>query len=380
MRRALLVLGAGLVLAGAFAVGFRLSEQSRATAPVAIPSVVDEVRSALAARYYRQVPDRVLSLGSVDEIISALKDPYTEYLAPPDYRLVRQETASSYSGIGVSVLPSATGYLVVSLRPGPAEQAGVRVGDTIVRIGGRPTRGLSMSTALSRILGPRGTSVRLGLLRGGARVEVRVRREMIRAPVVDARLLSYAGMRWGDIRLSAFRSGAAMIVSRELRRLEGLGAQGFVLDLRQNPGGLLDQAVAVASLFLDHGIVVSLVSRHEPRAVFRAAGGVATRLPVVVLVDRYSASSSEIVAAALRDHHRAAVVGERTFGKALVQTIDPLGGGAALELTIARYYTPSGQDISNVGVAPQVRAVDDPRTSTDEALAAALRVLARPTS
>lgn len=380
MRRVVVVFGAGLVLAVAFAAGFRLSGQNRATAPVVVPSVVDEVRSALAARYYRQVPDRVLRLGSVDAIISALKDPYTEYLAPADYRLVRQETASTYTGIGVSVLPSATGYVVVSLRPGPAERAGIRLGDTIVRIGGLPVKRMSTSTALSQILGPRGTTVRLGVMRGGRTLELPVRRATIRAPVVDARLLSYAGMRWGVVRLSAFRSGAALVLSRELRRLERLGAQGFVLDLRHNPGGLLDQAVAVASLFLDHGIVVSLVSRHEPRAVFRAAGGAATRLPLVVLVDRFSASSSEIVAAALRDHHRAAVVGEHTFGKALVQSIDPLGGGAALELTIARYYTPSGQDISNVGVRPQLRAVDDPRTPTDEALAAALRVLARPAS
>jgi carboxyl-terminal processing protease len=380
MRRVLVVLGAGLVLAVAFAAGFRVSERYRATAPVAMPSVVDEVRSALAARYYRQVPDRVLGLGSVDAIISALKDPYTAYLAPADYRLVRQETASTYTGIGVSVLPSATGYVVVSLRPGPAQRAGIRLGDTIVQIDGMGAKRMSTTTALSQILGPRGTTVRLGVLRGGRTLDVRVRRETIRAPVVDARLLSYAGMRWGDVRLSAFRSGAALVLGRELRRLQRQRAQGFVLDLRHNPGGLLDQAVAVASLFIDRGIVVSLVSRHEPRAVFRAAGGVATRLPLVVLVDRLSASSSEVVAAALRDHHRAVVVGERTFGKALVQSIDPLGGGAALEFTVARYYTPSGQDISNTGIAPQIYAVDNPRTHTDEALAAALRVLARPAS
>ena len=130
----------------------------------------------------------------------------------------------------------------------------------------------------------------------------------------------------------------------------------------------------MSSLFLDRGVVVSLVGRHEPHEVFRAIGGVATRLPVVVLVDRYSASSAEIVAAALRDHHRATVVGERTFGKALVQSIDPLDNGAALELTIARYYTPSGEDISNVGVARR----STPRTTrgraSDDALATALRV------
>jgi carboxyl-terminal processing protease len=380
MRRILILLGAVLVLAGPFVLGYRLSAGSRATTPVAIPSVVDEVRSALAARYYRPVPDRVLQLGSVGQIISALRDPYTAYLAPPDYRLVRQETASAYAGIGVSLLPSPRGYEVVSLPEGPAARAGVRVGDTIVRIDGAAAARLSMTHALTRILGRPGTTIRLGLLRGTRTLELSVRRELVQAPVVQARLLSYSGERWGDVRLSGFRTGAAVVLGREVRRLERQGARGFVLDLRQNPGGLLEEAVAVSSLFLDRGVVVSLAGRHEPREVFRAVGGVATREPLVVLVDRFSASSAEIVAAALRDHHRATLVGERTFGKALVQSIDPLHNGAALELTIARYFTPSGTDISNIGVAPQIHAVDDWRTTQDEALAAALRVLARPAS
>jgi carboxyl-terminal processing protease len=380
MRRVIIAVGACVLLGGSFFVGYHASATSRPTAAVAMPSVVDEVRNALAARYYRPVPSRVLELGSVHEIISALNDPYTAYLPPPDYRLLRQETASTYTGIGLSVLPSAAGLVVVSLRPGPAQRAGVELGDTIVRIGGASAKGMSLTSAASRILGPRGTSVRLRVLRGRHVVHVHVRRDVIHAPVVQARLLSYAGRRWGDVRLSGFRIGAAVVLGREVRKLERQGAQGFVLDLRQNPGGLLDQAVAVSSLFLDRGVVVSLVGRHEPREVFRAVGGTATRKPMVVLVDRYSASSAEIVAAALRDHHRAAIVGERTFGKALVQSIDPLDNGAALELTIARYYTPSGSDISNVGVAPQIHAVDDPATSNDDALATALRVLARPTS
>jgi carboxyl-terminal processing protease len=378
MRRTLILIGAVLVLAGPFVLGYRLSTGSRATTPVAIPSVVDEVRSALAARYYRPVPDRVLRLDSIGQIISALRDPYTAYLAPPDYRLVRQETASAYTGIGVSLLPSARGYEVVSLSPGPAARAGVRVGDTIVRIDGVAARRLSMSHAVTRILGKPGTTVSLGLRRGTRSLELRIRRGLVHAPSVQARLLSYAGDRWGDVRLSGFRTGAAVVLGREIRRLQHEGARGFVLDLRQNPGGLLDEAVAVSSLFLARGVVVSLAGRHEPREVFRAVGGVATREPVVVLVDRFSASSAEIVAAALRDHHRATLVGERTFGKALVQSIDPLHNGAALELTIARYFTPSGSDISNVGVAPQIHAVDEERTPDDEALAAALRVLARP--
>jgi carboxyl-terminal processing protease len=381
MRRLALILSLGLVLAVPFVVGYRETRSARATTPVAIPNLVDRVREALAAQYYRPLPENVLRLPSVDGIISALGDPYTTYLAPTDYRLLRQETASSYSGIGISVLPSADGFVVSSLRPGPAQRAGVHVGDTIVGIGSLATAKLSLAQGAAHILGPRGTTVRLALTRPGrAPFSLSIRRARVHAPTVEARLISYAGKPWGVLHLSTFRIGAAVVLGRELRSLERQGAQGFVLDLRQNPGGLLEQAVAVSSLFLNHGIVVSLAGAHKAREVLRAQRRAVSRLPLVVLVDRYSASSSEIVAAALRDNHRATIVGERTFGKALVQSIDPLGNGAALELTIAHYTTPAGADISGVGVAPQVHAVDNPRTSKDEALLAALRVLARPTS
>jgi carboxyl-terminal processing protease len=382
MRRPLLIAAAGLALAGPFVVGYRLSEGTRATSRVTMPKLVDQVREALDAQYYRPLPGKVLQLGSVDEIISALGDPYTAYLGPSSYKLVRQETASTYSGIGISVLPSDRGLVVISLRGrGPALRAGVRVGDTIVRIDNTPATRLSMVVGLAHILGPRGTTVRLTLTRPGEkRFSLRIRRAIVHAPVVRARLLSYAGKRWGVVHLSAFRIGAAVVLGRELRELEQQGAQGFVLDLRQNPGGLLDQAVAVSSLFLHGGIVVSLAGAHQPHEILRAANGVVTHAPLVVLVDRYSASSSEIVAAALRDNRRAIVVGERTFGKALVQSIDPLQNGAALELTIAQYTTPAGADISGVGVEPQIHAVDNPRMPRDEALLASLGVLAHPAS
>ncbi len=380
MRRPLVLLALGLALAGPFVLGYRLSRGDRATSPVVMSSVVDDVRAALADQYYRPVPASVLQLGSVDQMLSALGDPYTSYLAPLDYTLLRQQTESHYSGIGVSVLPAPRGLVVVSLRPGPAQRAGVRAGDTIVSIDGVSARRLDMTSARARILGPRGSRVRLELMRERTRVDVDVRRGIVRAPLVDAALLSYAGRRWGHLRLGAFRSGAAVALRRELLALQRRGATGLVLDLRQNPGGLLDQAVAVSSLFLDRGAVVSLAGAHHPREVYRAVGGAATRLPLVVLVDRFSASSAEIVAAALHDNQRATLVGERTFGKALVQSIDPLDNGAALEITVARYTTPAGRDISGVGVVPSIHAVDNPRTARDEALETALRVLARPTS
>ena len=380
MRRALVSLALVLVLAGPFVIGYRLSRGDRATSPVAMSSVVDEVRNALTTRYYRPVPARVLQLGSVDEMISALGDPYTSYLGPLDYSLLRQQTESRYSGIGVSVLPAAGGLVVVSLRPGPAERAGVHIGDTIVSINGVSARHLDISAARARILGPRGSHLRLGLVRHHALVGIDVLRGIVQAPIVESSLLSYAGRRWGDLRLAAFRNGSAAVLRAQITALQRRGATGLVLDLRQNPGGLLDQAVAVSSLFLGHGVVVSLAGAHNPREVYRARGGAATELPLVVLVDRYSASSAEIVAAALQDNQRATLVGERTFGKALVQTIDPLDNGAALELTIARYTTPAGRNISGVGIVPAIHAVDKPRTARDEALEAALQVLARPTS
>jgi carboxyl-terminal processing protease len=380
MRRALILGIVGLTLAGAFGVGYRASRDSRATTPVVAPRTIDEVRDALSARYYRPVPDSVLRLGSVRKIISALGDPYTTYLDPRSYRLVRQETASRYSGIGVSVLPSHEGYVVVALRNGPAERAGVHVGDTIVSIGGVDAQHLTLSRAMSQILGPAGTPVDLQLLRGGKRLKLHVTRELISAPAVHARLISYAGKRWGVVQLSAFKTGSTVLLRREIVSLQRLGAAGLVLDLRDNPGGLLTQAVNVASLFIDRGVVARLKGEHEPAQTLRALPGVATQLPLVVLVDRYTASSAEIVAGALRDNHRATIVGERTFGKALVQAVDPLDNGAALELTIAQYWTPNGDDLSGVGLQPQIRAVDNPRTKQDEALAMALRVLARPAS
>jgi carboxyl-terminal processing protease len=380
MRRPLVLLALGLLLAGPFAIGYRFSRGDRATTPVAMSGVVDEVRAALAGQYYRPVPASVLQLGSVPQMISALGDPYTAYLAPTDYQLLRQQTEAHYSGIGAGVLQSRSGLVVVSLQPGPAVSAGLHVGDTIVRVNGTSTALLGMTGAKARILGPRGTHVRLQVLRGRKRIEVDVRRGLVPAPVVDAALLSYGGRRWGVLRLGGFRTGAATAVRREIVALARRGAAGYVLDLRENPGGLLGQAVAVSSLFLDKGVVVSLTGAHSPRQVYRALGDVATRLPLVVLVDRYSASSSEIVAAALDDNERATLVGERTFGKALVQSFDRLDNGAALEITIARYTTPAGHDISGVGVVPRIHAVDDPRTVRDEALDTALRVLARPTS
>jgi carboxyl-terminal processing protease len=380
MRRALILPAALVVLAGPFVAGYLLSRPDVATVPVAIPTAVAQVREALAARYYRPVGAGVLGLGSVNAMLSALRDPYTAYLTPLGYRLVRHDTAASYSGIGVEVLPTERGLVVVSVQHGPAERAGVQRGDVIVQIGGSSVVHLDAAKALARVVGVPGRMIHLVLDRQGTVVRLDVRRAVVSAPTVQDHMVVYAGRRWGDIRLATFRAGAAKLVRRDLESLQRKGAAGFVLDLRGDPGGLLSQAVAVSSLFLNGGIVVTLSGAHFVHEEFDATRGIATRLPIVVLVDRYTASSAEIVAAALSERGRALVVGERTFGKGVVQAVDPLDNGGALILTVARYFTPNGESIAHVGVTPQLHAVDDPNTLPDEALLVALRSLARPAS
>jgi carboxyl-terminal processing protease len=377
MRRTF-VLGLGVaLLSGAFALGFVLAASPHPTNGSVVSSAIDEVRAELAARYYRPVPTSVLKQASIHSMLAALGDPYTSYLSAPAYTMLRQETAASYSGIGVSLLPSTDGLLVAATQPGPARAAGIRSGDVIKRIDGYPTARLGLSHALTRIVGPLGSAVRLQVVRGGRSIGYVVHRRRVSAPTISGRLLSADGRRYGYIRMSAFRAGVAQVLETEVRRLERSGAGGLVLDLRDNPGGLLEQAVNVASLFLQKGTVVSLEGAHQPREVYSVTGGAfAPRLPMAVLIDRYSASSAEILAAALRDNRRATLVGEHTYGKAVVQTIDPLRNGAALELTTASYFTPAGTDISRTGVRPDVRVADDPATPIDEVVAAGVAALA----
>ncbi|MFN2628665.1 MAG: S41 family peptidase [Gaiellaceae bacterium] len=376
MRRALILLALGGLLGGAFAFGFALSGREQAAAP-RTESVVDAVRAELAARYYRPIPSRVLRLEDVRSMIAALGDPYTEYLNDAAYRLLQREIAGSYTGIGITLLPAPAGLLVIATQAGPGRNAGIRVGDTITRVGGTPAAQLGLAGALARITGPIGSRVNLRIERAGAAITRSIRREEVQDPAVVTRLVTVAGRTYGYIRITVFRRGVAADVAAALRRVRQTVVDGVVLDLRENPGGLFDEALNVSSLFLSRGVVVSLQGAHQPREVYRASGHpVLPRLPLAVLVNGYTASSAEIVAAALHEDRRATLVGEHTFGKAVVQSIDPLQDGGALALTTGRYFTPTGADISRKGLRPDVRAVDDPRTPTDDVLTAALSSLA----
>jgi carboxyl-terminal processing protease len=375
MRRALPLLFLAAAVTGAFLAGFTLTGRSSSGGEAAAAEVA-HVRDHLQRRYYRRVPDRVLRQKTVGAILAALGDPYTEYLEPFAYSELRRRTAASYSGIGLTVLPVRGGFVVSAAPAGPARRAGVRPGDRIVGIDGVPTARLSLDDALGRIIGRAGTSVRIGVVRNGQALSFDVVRAAIRTSPVTSRLLVSPRKRAGYVAVRSFSDGTAQLLLQTIARLEDAQVDGLVLDLRGNPGGLLDQAVSVSALFLAEGVVVTVQGANQPQRVFQVdSRHPISILPLVVLVDRHTASAAEVVAAALRDNGRATIVGENTFGKALVQALEPLPNGAALKLTTARYLTPAGRDLSSGGLEPQVAAVDDRATTEDEALAEALDYL-----
>jgi len=372
-----------LLLAVAFGLGLLLtrsgglsgSSTPRAT-PKPLADPVAEVRQELAENYYRPLDAGVLGKKTIPELLDALDDPNTEYLSAAEYSSLKNRTARSYSGVGLTVEPSRAGLVVTSALKGPARDAGVRPGDIIVRIEGRPAGKLTFDQSLNLIKGEKGTVVHLMVRRKDTRARFTVVRSDVAVPSLSSRLVRYQGARLGYVRLLSFPDSSAQRVHDATQALVDRGAKGIVLDLRDNPGGLLTEAVRTTSVFLDKGVVCTVSGLHQDRTVYEVSGGADfPHLPVTVLVNGGSASAAEIVAAALADNSRAQVIGRRTYGKASVQSIRPLSAGRALKLTTATYLTPSGTDLAGRGIRPSLRVDDDPLTRRDEMMRAAERVL-----
>jgi carboxyl-terminal processing protease len=347
--------------------------------PAGPPPALDQVRQALAQAYYRHVSAAMLSQPSIQLILEQLGDPYTEYLDPDAYQALQEGLSRKYFGVGLRVDRTDGGLLVTSSMNGPARRAGIRPGDVIVSIDGESAEGIPFDRSLALIKGEEGTVVALEVRRPGQKDAMRfnVVRRNIELSAVRSRIFKSAGHRLGYIRIGSFLGNAAERVEATTRGLREKGAEGFIIDLRGDPGGYLTQAVRVASLFLKNGAVCSTSGVNQATRVFTVSGAaVDTERPVVVLVDRRSASAAEIVAGALRDHGRATIVGKRTYGKATVQSLIALSNGGALKLTTATYLTPRGSSIGGRGIHPQVKAADDPDTRPDEGVVAAASVLA----
>jgi len=339
-----------------------------------------EIVDTIQDNFYKPVDKSKLDDASLKGIVDSLEDPYSHYLTPKEAKAFQESVSGEFEGVGMSVEKDNRGLRVLNVFDGsPAANAGIRKQDLILSVNGRSIAGLSSDLATGRIKGPAGTKVELEVFTPGKSDSrtVHVKRERIQVPVATGRVVERRGHRIGVVRLFGFSSGAHGVLRRQVNKVLGDGAQALVLDLRGNGGGLLEEARLVASIFIEDGKIVSVRGRERPERTENAVGdAIDPDIPVVVLVDGGSASASEIVTGALRDRHRATVVGTNTFGKGLVQEVEPLSNGGYLDLTVANYYLPGGKTISTRGLKPQVKAVDKPRTKRDEALPVALDVLA----
>jgi carboxyl-terminal processing protease len=285
--------------------------------------------------------------------------------------------------VGIDVVPDPRGLRIVDVFPhSPAAVAGLAHGDLIIRVGSTPLFGRSSAFASRLIRGRPGTHVVLTVVSHKRTHAITVTRANLVVPVASESIVTYHGIKVGNLGLTAFTDGAGNELRGDVNRALRSGARALILDLRENGGGLLQEAVNVASIFIPDGTIVSTDGRSQPRQVYLARGGaISTSIPVVVLVDRDTASSAEIVTAALQDRGRAKIVGTHTYGKGVFQEIMPLPNGGALDLTVGEYFTPRGRNLGGggvrqgAGVTPNVYAVDNPAAPGDHALTVAERIV-----
>jgi carboxyl-terminal processing protease len=346
--------------------------------------LVNQVLSLLQNDYYRPLNRNQLVNKGLAGMVASLDDPYSHYYDPSDYQGFLNESNPHLSGIGVDVIGETRGLRVEDVFPGsPAAQAGLVRGDVIVAVGGASLASRPATYGSRLIKGRAGTRVTLTILRGSRRHTVTLVRQDLVVPVATGTIVTYHGIKLGSLELSSFTDGSGAELRAQVDKVLHEGARGLVLDLRDNPGGLLNEAVNVASIFIPDGTIVSTAGRAQPRQVYVAKGGaIPTSIPMVVLVDRGTASAAEIVTGALHDRGRAKVVGTHTYGKGVFQEIEPLPNGGALDFTVGEYFTPSGHNLGGggvregAGITPDIYAVTNPGATRDTAFIVAERTVA----
>ncbi len=363
LTRNLLILLAGLLLGVSLALthGVLADRPARSQAaglPLDMVRTLSEVFGKIKANYVDEVDDKTLLENAIRGMVTGL-DPHSSYLDRKDFEELRVGTTGEFGGLGI-VVGMEDGFVKVisPIDDTPAQRAGVQAGDLIIRLDDTPVKGLTLDQAVNIMRGKPGTKITLTIVREGEEKPLRITltRAKIRVKSVKSKVLEDG---YDYVRISQFQERTAADLRKALRKLRkenGGRLKGLVLDLRNNPGGLLDSAVAVSDVFLDEGVIVSVKGRTEDNKLVRSArpGDLIAGAPIVVLVNEGSASASEIVAGALQDHRRAILMGHRTFGKGSVQTVIPLGNDTALKLTTARYYTPSGRSIQAEGIMPDI--------------------------
>jgi carboxyl-terminal processing protease len=377
----------GLLLGVSLSVAHGVLAEREPPGSAALPwgdaRLLAEVIQRVRDNYVDAVEDHKLMQNAIRGMVEALDD-HSTFLSPDEFEDMKVSTSGAYAGIGVEVAPGKEGVSVVRRMPNsPAERAGIETGDIIVRIDDIAVDPADIETAIARMRGPEGSPIRLAVRRAGSAtlLDFKVARAQVQLQSVAAEMLT---PEYGYLRITSFTDTTAGELERAVERLERRGTakpKGFVIDLRNNPGGVLDAAVQVADDFLDRGTIVSAEGRtREARFRMEAKpGDISNGATLVLLVNSGSASASEILAAALHDNHRATLIGRRTYGKGSVQTIMPLSDGQALKITTSRYFTPSGMSINGIGIVPDtvLDGPEQPPAEMDLAEDAAVSTLSR---
>ena len=339
--------------------GVLAERHGEGTLPLEDLRTFTEVFARIKNDYVEPVEDKALLENAIRGMLTGL-DPHSSYLIPDDYQELQAGTSGEFGGLGIEVgMEDGFVKVIAPIDDTPAQRAGVEAGDLVIRLDDTPVKGMSLSDAVKVMRGAPGTDIVLTIVREGIDrpLRITITRDVIRVTSVRSRTLEPG---YGYVRISQFqlRTGESLREAvGELRENAGdEDLKGLVLDLRNNPGGVLNAAVSVSDAFLNEGTIVYTEGRmDDAKLTFSAKGSdILDGIPLVVLVNAGSASASEIVAGALQDHRRAVIMGEKTFGKGSVQTILPLGNGSALKLTTARYYTPSGISIQARGIVPDI--------------------------
>ncbi len=320
------------------------------------------------ANYVDEIKNKDLVYGAIKGMLETL-DPHSNFLTPEIFKEMKVDTSGKFGGLGIEIgIKDNILTIMAPIEDTPAWRAGLKPNDRIVKINAESTKGMTLMEAVGKMRGKKGTDVTLSIYRDGFEKirDVTVTRDVIKIQSVKSEELE---PEYGYIRLTSFNESAATDIKKAIEKLESKKKlKGLVFDLRTNPGGLLDQAVEVSSLFIDEGVIVSTIGRNRDQKDVKYArkGNARKDFPVAILVNSNSASAAEIVAGALQDHHRAIIMGQPTFGKGSVQTVIELGPDLGLKLTIARYYTPSGRSIQEKGVHPDIILDDyDPKLLTE---------------
>ncbi len=341
-----------------------------------------EVLEKIQKEYVDEIDQSEGMDAAIDGLLQSL-DPYSSYMSPKTFDEMQTDTSGEFGGLGIEVTMESGVVKVISpIDDTPASRAGIKAGDYIVKINNNQVQGKSLSEAVDLMRGPVGSSIELTVRRRGEKKALifEITREIIEIKSVKADLLE---KNIGYLRLTSFNENSANQIEKEIKNLEkNNNLNAYILDLRNNPGGLLSQAIKISDFFLDNGEIVSTKSRKkiENRKWFAKKGDLTNGKTLIVLINYGSASASEIVAGALKDHKRAVLLGENSYGKGSVQSIIPLKNRGAIRLTVAKYYLPSGKSISEVGVAPDIEVDEQSddfkiKTETDNQLNYAIKLL-----